>query len=86
MVNHLQSFLIENKTNWLEQNFSLVYQTSFEHDSFLKLKEFCTDVATNRPDKIFNSLDFTSISEKSLISLIKNDNLKMSSIQVWEYD
>ena len=35
LINHLQSFLIENKTNWLEQNFSLIYQTSFENDSFV---------------------------------------------------
>jgi hypothetical protein len=26
-ISHLQSSLIENKANWLEKNFSLVYQT-----------------------------------------------------------
>ena len=76
LVNHLQSFLIQIKPNWLEQNFSLVYQTSFGHDSFLKLQEFCNDVVTNDPDKIFKSADFNLISEKSLVSIIKNDNLK----------
>ena len=85
LVNHLQIFLIENKTNWLDQNFSLLHQTSFEHDSFLKLQEFCNDVVTNDPDKIFKSADFNLISERSLVALIKNDNLKMSSVQVWEY-
>ena len=71
LVNHLQSFLIENKTNWLKQNFSLVYQTSFEHDSFLKLQELCADVVNNEPDKIFKSVvDFNLISEKSLVVLI----------------
>ena len=28
----------------MEQNFNLINQTSFEHDSFLKLQEFCTDL------------------------------------------
>jgi len=84
LINHLQSFLIENKTNWLEQNFSLIYQTSFENDSFLKLQEFCSNVAANEPDKIFNSSDFTSIPEKSLITLIQNDNLQMNDAQIWE--
>ena len=85
LINYLQSFLIKNKIKWLEQNFSLVYQTSFEHDSFLKLQQFCTDIVTNEPDKIFKSADFNLISEKSLVALIKNDNLKVSSAQVWEH-
>ena len=34
LTTHLQSFLIENKKNWMEQNFNLVSQTSFENDSF----------------------------------------------------
>ncbi|RIA91518.1 hypothetical protein C1645_821929 [Glomus cerebriforme] len=32
---------------------------------------------SKEPEKIFKSLDFTSISEKSLIPLLQNDNLKM---------
>jgi len=54
-----------------------------KHDSFLKLQKFCTDLIS--PEKIFNSPDFTSISEKSLISLIQNDNLQVSEFQVWEH-
>ena len=34
---------------------------------------------------MFYSPDFTSISEKSLISLIQNDNLQVSEFQVWEH-
>jgi len=37
------------------------------------------------PEKIFKSLDFTSISEKSLVQLIKRDDLQMKEIEVWEY-
>ena len=69
-IDYLQSFLIENKSDGIEQNFTLIYQTSFKHDSFLKLQKFCTDLISKEPEKIFNSPDFTSISEKSLISLI----------------
>src|SRR5436190_8763966 len=84
LVTYLQSFLIENKENWMEQNFNLIYQTSFENDSFLILQKYCTDLMSKEPDKIFNSLNFSSIPEKLLISLIQNDNLQMSTIQVWE--
>jgi hypothetical protein len=84
LITHLQSFLIENKKIWMEQNFNLIYKTSFENDSFLKLQYFCTDLMSKEPEKIFNSIDFTSLSEKSLISLIQHDNFRMNVIQVWE--
>ena len=37
------------------------------------------------PEKIFESLDFTSLPEKSLISLIKKDDLQMREAKVWEH-
>uniref|UniRef100_U9UFX6 TLDc domain-containing protein n=1 Tax=Rhizophagus irregularis (strain DAOM 181602 / DAOM 197198 / MUCL 43194) TaxID=747089 RepID=U9UFX6_RHIID len=69
----------------MEQNFSLIYQTSFENDSFSELQNFCTDLISKQPEKIFSSPDFTSISEESLTTLIQHDNLQMSGVQVWEY-
>src|SRR5919206_107151 len=85
LTSHIQSFLICNKANWMEQNFDLIYQTSFENDSFLELQKYCTDIISKGPDKIFNSLNFSSIPEKLLVLLIQNDNLQMSEIQVWEH-
>jgi hypothetical protein len=69
----------------MEQNFDLVYQMSFENDSFLELKKYCTDLITKEPNKIFNSINFSSIPEKLLISIIQNDNLQMSEVQIWEH-
>src|SRR5271154_2031328 len=69
----------------MEQNFNLTYQTSFENDSLFELQRYCTDLMSKEPDKILKSLDFVSIPEKSLISLVQNDNLQMSEVQVWEY-
>ena len=85
LIAYIQSFLVENKTNWMEQNFDLIYKTSFEDDSFLELQKYCNDLILNKPDKIFKSSNFSSISEKLLVSLIQNDNLQMSEIQVWEH-
>uniref|UniRef100_U9U8R5 Kelch-like protein 17 n=1 Tax=Rhizophagus irregularis (strain DAOM 181602 / DAOM 197198 / MUCL 43194) TaxID=747089 RepID=U9U8R5_RHIID len=85
LITHLQSFLIENKKNWMEQNFNLIYKTSFENDSFLKLQDFCTELISKEPEKIFNSINFISLSEKCLISLIQHDNIQKNVIQVWEH-
>ncbi|UZO02806.1 uncharacterized protein OCT59_021284 [Rhizophagus irregularis] len=84
LIIYLQSFLIENKTNWMEQNFDFIHQTSFENNSFLDLQKYCTDLMTKEPDKIFKSPNFSSVSEKLLISIIQSDNLQMSEVQIWE--
>ncbi|EXX67296.1 hypothetical protein RirG_115700 [Rhizophagus irregularis DAOM 197198w] len=84
LITYLQFYLIENKTNWMEQNFNLIYQTSFENDSFLELQKYCTDLISKGPDKIFNSLNFSSIPEKLLVTIIQSDNRQMSEIQIWE--
>src|ERR1043165_5753886 len=68
----------------MEQNFNLIYQTSFENDSFLGLRRFCTNLMSKEPDKIFNSSTFSLIPENLLISLNQNDSLQMNEIQVWE--
>src|SRR5581483_5010860 len=85
LVIHLQSFLIENKANWIGKHFSLVYQTGFKHNSFLELQKFCNDLITKEPTRVFESSDFISIPEKSLIYIIQNDNLQISEVQIWEY-
>ncbi|EXX50328.1 uncharacterized protein OCT59_021008 [Rhizophagus irregularis] len=82
--NYLQSFLIKNNASWIEQNFNLVYQTSFENDSFMELQNYCNNLISKKPDKIFKSLNFSLIPEKVLISIIQNDDLRMREIQVWE--
>uniref|UniRef100_U9TZW5 TLDc domain-containing protein n=1 Tax=Rhizophagus irregularis (strain DAOM 181602 / DAOM 197198 / MUCL 43194) TaxID=747089 RepID=U9TZW5_RHIID len=69
----------------MEQNFNLIYQTSFKNDSFSELQKYCTDLITKEPVKIFNSLNFSSIPEKLLITIIQNDDLQMSVIQIWEH-
>src|SRR3954452_20462744 len=68
----------------MEQNFDLIYKTSFENDSFSELQKYCTDLISKEPDEIFNSLNFSSIPEKLLVSPIQDNNLQMSKIQVWE--
>src|SRR5688500_5281671 len=85
LTTYFQTFLIENKANYMEQNFSLIYQTSIENDSFLELQKYCTDLIFQVPDKIFQSLSFPSIPERLLISIIQSDNLQRSEIEVWEH-
>ncbi|EXX62530.1 hypothetical protein RirG_160850 [Rhizophagus irregularis DAOM 197198w] len=85
VVDYLQKYFIENKSEWMEQHFELGHRTSFQSNSLLELQQFCTNFMANSPEKIFKSLDFTSLPEKSLVQLIKRDDLQMKEIEVWEH-
>jgi hypothetical protein len=85
LINYLQKYLIENKSEWIEQNFELTHRISFQTENLLEIQQFCTSIMAESPEKIFNSFDFTSLSEKSLIKLIKRDDLQMKEIEVWEH-
>ncbi|PKK70200.1 BTB-domain-containing protein [Rhizophagus irregularis] len=101
LIPYLESYLIENKENWMEQNFDLIYQMSYENDSFLKLQNYCKDFIIKNPDKILKSLNTFSISEDLLLTILKdkednnnnynNNNIhiniiiKMNEVQIWDY-
>src|SRR5438270_13456739 len=85
LVDCLQQYLIENNSKWVEQYFELIHQTSLQSDSLLELQQCCTNLMAKFPEKIFKSLDFISLSEKSLISLIIRDDLQMDEVEIWEY-
>ncbi|EXX76864.1 hypothetical protein RirG_029090 [Rhizophagus irregularis DAOM 197198w] len=84
-VDYLQKYFIENKSEWMEQHFELIHRTSFQSNSLLEVQQFCTNLMANSPEKIFKSLDFTSLPEKSLVQLIKRDDLQMKEVEVWEH-
>ena len=73
LVDYLQKYLIENKSEWMEQHFELIHRISFQSNSLLELQQICTDLMSRSPEKIFKSLDFTSLPEKSLVQLIKKE-------------
>ncbi|GBB85330.1 hypothetical protein RclHR1_01190006 [Rhizophagus clarus] len=85
LVNYLQKYLIENNSEWMEQHFEFTQQISSQSNNLLELQEFCTNLMVKSPEKIFKSFDFASLSEKSLISLIKRDDLQMKEIEIWEH-
>ncbi|EXX74890.1 hypothetical protein RirG_046850 [Rhizophagus irregularis DAOM 197198w] len=83
LVDHLQKYLIENKSEWMEENFEFTQRISLQSNNFVELQQFCANFIAKSPEQIFKSL--TSISEKFLISLIKRDDLQMKEIEIWEH-
>ncbi|GBB85472.1 hypothetical protein RclHR1_00120026 [Rhizophagus clarus] len=85
VVEYLQAYLIEYNSEWMEQHFELIHRTSFQSNSLLEFQQFCIDLMANSPEKLFKSFDFTLLSEKSLIQLIKEMILQLKEIEVWEH-
>ena len=77
LADYLQNYFIENQSEWIKQHFELTHRSSFRSNNLLKIQQFCTDFMAKSPEKIFKSFDFTSLLEKSLISLIERDDLQM---------
>ncbi|RHZ87640.1 hypothetical protein Glove_33g291 [Diversispora epigaea] len=85
LSNKLETILIKDKASWLKTHFSIVYRTIFVKENFKNLEIFCNDIVVKYPNLIFDSSDFASIPEFSLISLLKRDDLQMKEVEIWDY-
>ncbi|RHZ80990.1 hypothetical protein Glove_130g134 [Diversispora epigaea] len=81
----LEIILIEDKASWLKTHFSFVYHIVFNKENFKNLENFCNNIVVKYPNLIFDSSDFTSLPESSLVSLLKRDDLQMKEIKIWDY-
>ncbi|KAG9284000.1 hypothetical protein G9A89_005329 [Geosiphon pyriformis] len=84
IIDHLEDYLIEHRAKGLKKNFATLQKTSFMHDSFKKLQKFCTEIAAENPAIVFNSQDFTSLSENALVSILTQDEINMEESEIWE--
>ena len=85
LSNKIETILIEDKASWLKTHFSLVYRTIFVKENFKNLENFCNDIVVKYPNLIFDSSDFTSLPESSLVSLLKRGDLQMKEVEIWDY-
>ena len=72
IVDYLQDYLIESKSEWMEQHFAYTQRISLQCNNLLKIQQFCADFMTKSPEKVFKSPSFTSLSEQILIQLKKS--------------
>ncbi|RHZ73655.1 hypothetical protein Glove_230g127 [Diversispora epigaea] len=81
----LENDLIESKASWLRTHFALVYHSIFKHKKFKNLKKFCNDIIVKHPSIIFESVEFTSLHESVLLSILQRDDLQMKESEIWDY-
>src|SRR5438045_1526690 len=68
----------------MEEHFDITQRISSQSNNLIKLQQFCADFVAKSPERIFNSLYFTSLPEKYLVQIIKIDDLQMKEVDIWE--
>ncbi|RIB27892.1 hypothetical protein C2G38_2060760, partial [Gigaspora rosea] len=56
----------------------------FQNENFIDLHKFCNDIIAKHPRMIYDSDDLNTLQENALISLLKNDNLQMEELEIWD--
>ncbi|RHZ60985.1 hypothetical protein Glove_350g111 [Diversispora epigaea] len=85
LVEHLQTFLVDNHASWLKLKFAQIYQTSYQVKNLEIIQEFYNDIISKHPNIIFESEKFYSLPEDVLISILKRDDLQLDEGKIWEY-
>ncbi|CAG8827003.1 11047_t:CDS:2, partial [Gigaspora margarita] len=71
LVNSIQSFIIEQHGNWLNEHFAHIYHVSNKYETFEQLRAFCSHTVNNSPEVVFLASDFTSLPENLLREILE---------------
>ncbi|RHZ72894.1 hypothetical protein Glove_236g53 [Diversispora epigaea] len=85
LIEHLQTNFVNNNSSWLRLNFAQVYRTSYQVKNFKIIRDFCDDIIAKYPNTIFESENFYTLPEDTLISILKRDDLQLEESKIWEY-
>ncbi|CAG8537498.1 8669_t:CDS:2 [Ambispora gerdemannii] len=84
LYDHIQTYLLDEKSDWLRDCIVTTSQIAEQNIGFKKLRNFCKRIKEREPDLYFNCTDFTSIDERSLIRLLQRDDLGMEETEIWD--
>ncbi|POG69914.1 hypothetical protein GLOIN_2v1776480 [Rhizophagus irregularis DAOM 181602=DAOM 197198] len=85
LVSHIQEFLIEHQTEFLQQNPTGILEIIYQHETFTDLWNFCLEKICEEPKILFSSENFINLKAPLLELLLKRDDLIMYDIEIWEY-
>ncbi|GBB83318.1 hypothetical protein RclHR1_10050001 [Rhizophagus clarus] len=84
LITFVQKYLIENQTEWLQNNFVKVLHTVFQFESCKQLQDYCLESICDDPEPFFNSPNFPTLEKNILLGLLKRDDLSMDEIELWK--
>jgi hypothetical protein len=84
LASHIQEFLIEHQSEFLQQNPTGILETVFQHETFTDLWNFCLEKICKEPKIIFGFENFIKLKAPLLELLLKRNDLNMDEIEIWE--
>jgi hypothetical protein len=85
LINCIQEYLIQHNHEFLQQQcFVEILETVYQHESFTSLWNFCLKKICEEPEILFNSNQFINLSEHLLEFLLKQDNLNLDEVLIWD--
>ncbi|RHZ72849.1 hypothetical protein Glove_236g66 [Diversispora epigaea] len=84
LVEYLQIYLVKNCVSWLRLEFARIYKKS-QVKNLEIIKDFYNDIIAKYPNTILKSKNLHSLTEDSLISILKQDDLQLEESKIWEY-
>jgi hypothetical protein len=83
LITFVQKYLIENQSEWLQNNLVKVLHTVFQFESCKQLQDYCLESICEDPEPFFNSPKFSTLEKNILLGLLKRDDLSMDEIELW---
>ena len=84
MISHIQEVLVEQQTEFLNQNPTGILETVYQHERFTDLWNFCLEKICEEPKILFNSDKFINLKAPLLELLLKRDDLNIDEIEICE--
>src|SRR5437868_9231759 len=84
LIPYVQEFLIEHKSEFLQQNPAGILETVYQHETFTDLWNFYLETICEEPKVLFNSDSFINLKAPLLELLLKRDDLDLNEIDIWE--
>ncbi|RGB43238.1 hypothetical protein C1646_661555 [Rhizophagus diaphanus] len=85
LSDHIQTYLIDNQAEYLKNDPVDILRITFQYESCEGLRKFCLDSICEDPKILFESLKFTSLEKDVIILFLKNNELEMEEIDIWEF-
>src|SRR5438874_999317 len=77
LLTAVETYLIDEENEWIQQNILTVRNYAVSNTSLNRLLAYCNRNMVSRPDIVFKSNDLATLSKKTLITLLKSDELSM---------
>ncbi|GBB89891.1 hypothetical protein RclHR1_16720003 [Rhizophagus clarus] len=82
---YIQTYLLDNQAEYLKNEPVDVLQIVFRYEGCEDLRKFCLDTICKDPKILFESPKFTSLDKDLIILFLKNNELEMEEIEIWEF-